>query len=40
MQQVQYMKKLNFTLVQKKNGVDKKLMEFYNKRAQLGTASP
>ena len=32
-QQVQYMKKLNFTLAQKKNVNEKKLMEYQSKRA-------
>jgi hypothetical protein len=31
------MKKLNFTLVQKKNGADKKMMEYQSKRAKIGT---
>ena len=35
--QLQYIKKLNFTLVQKKNGADKKMMEYQSKRAKIGT---
>lgn len=33
------MKKLNFTLVHKKNEVEKKMMEFHSKRAQLASGN-